>query len=60
MRDFRAWQVLTSGYVIGMIAAVTFGGFAVDQATAESYESTMEHADHVTRDELMKIRVLLH
>jgi hypothetical protein len=45
-------KVLTSTYVIGMIAALGFGGFAVDQLTAQEYQDTMEHADHVTGGEL--------
>jgi len=54
VRFVKRHKVLASGYVVGMIAAITFGGFAVDQATAESYDETMAHASHVTSEELAK------
>jgi hypothetical protein len=47
-------KVLTSAYVIGVIAALGFGGFAVDQMTANEYSETMEKAAHVTGQELQK------
>merc|ERR1712118_56328 len=54
VRFAKRRPVLVSSYVVGMMAALFFGGFAVDQLTANEYHETMERARHVTGKELQE------